>query len=66
MMHTFIFFVFCFADPYYNERKILYIGQRTAMMSRFGTLGVLKGVAIKMDNKVFKLPSFHGTVLIFT
>ncbi|KAL8474008.1 hypothetical protein ACS0TY_030043 [Phlomoides rotata] len=46
-------------DPYYFERNGLYIGQGTAMMSRSGIFRVLKGVAINMDNRVFKLPSFH-------
>ncbi|KAL8473991.1 hypothetical protein ACS0TY_030731 [Phlomoides rotata] len=46
-------------DPYYFERNGLYIGQGTAMMSRSGIFRVLKGVAINMDNRVFKFPSFH-------
>lgn len=51
------------ADPYYFERNGLYIGQGTAMMSRAGIFRELKGVAVNMDNRVFKLPSFHGIVL---
>ncbi|KAL8473986.1 hypothetical protein ACS0TY_030726 [Phlomoides rotata] len=52
------------ADPYYFERNGLYIGQGTAMISRSGIFRVLKGVAINMENRVFKLPSFHAVAAI--
>ncbi|KZV31362.1 hypothetical protein F511_05466 [Dorcoceras hygrometricum] len=46
-------------DPYFSERNGLYIGQGTAMMSRAGMFRVSEGVAVDLDNRVFKLPSFH-------
>ncbi|KAM7265426.1 hypothetical protein ACFE04_003109 [Oxalis oulophora] len=47
-------------DPYHLERKGLYIGQGTTMLSRAGIFRVLKGLAVNMNNRVFNLPSFHG------
>ncbi|KAK9742254.1 hypothetical protein RND81_03G159000 [Saponaria officinalis] len=46
-------------DPHYIQRKGLYIGQGTAMMSRAGIFRVLQGVAICMSHRVFDLPSFN-------
>ncbi|KAL9230256.1 hypothetical protein vseg_005633 [Gypsophila vaccaria] len=46
-------------DPHYFQRKGLYIGQGTTMMSRAGIFRVLQGVAISMSNRVFDLPSFN-------
>ncbi|XP_073145806.1 rRNA (cytosine-C(5))-methyltransferase NOP2C isoform X2 [Henckelia pumila] len=46
-------------DPYYFERNGLYIGQGTTTMSRAGMFRVSEGVAVDLDNRVFKLPSFH-------
>ncbi|XP_073065212.1 rRNA (cytosine-C(5))-methyltransferase NOP2C [Primulina eburnea] len=46
-------------DPYHFERNGLYIGQGTAMMSRAGMFRVSEGVAVDLDDRVFKLPSFH-------
>lgn len=48
------------ADPYYLERSGLYIGQGKAMMSRSGIFRASEGVAIEMNNRVYKLPSFNG------
>ncbi|KAF3445008.1 hypothetical protein FNV43_RR14701 [Rhamnella rubrinervis] len=49
-------------DPYYFERKGLYIGQGKTMMSRSGVFRVTHGVAVDMCNRVFKLPSFHDVL----
>ncbi|KAH7833661.1 hypothetical protein Vadar_008520 [Vaccinium darrowii] len=49
-------------DPYFLERKGLYIGQGTTMMSRAGMFRVLKGTAVDMNDRVFKLPSFHDVL----
>ncbi|XP_057955409.1 rRNA (cytosine-C(5))-methyltransferase NOP2C isoform X8 [Malania oleifera] len=46
-------------DPHYFERKGLYIGHGTAMMSRAGFFRVSEGLAVDMSNRVFKLASFH-------
>ncbi|KAL2493642.1 NOL1/NOP2/sun family protein [Forsythia ovata] len=48
-----------FADPYYVERKGLYIGQGTTMLSRAGIFRVSEGVAVDMVHRVYKLPSFR-------
>ena len=50
-------------DPYYFERNGLYIGQGTTMLSRAGIFRASQGIAIDMNSRVFKLPSFHGIVL---
>ncbi|KAA8526194.1 hypothetical protein F0562_008067 [Nyssa sinensis] len=49
-------------DPYYFERNGLYIGQGTTMMSRAGIFRVSEGIAVDMNNRVFKLPSFHDVL----
>lgn len=49
-------------DPLYSQRKGLYIGQGTTMMSRAGIFRALQGVAICMNNKVFDLPSFNNVL----
>ncbi|XP_050217023.1 rRNA (cytosine-C(5))-methyltransferase NOP2C isoform X2 [Mercurialis annua] len=49
-------------DPHYSERNGLYIGQGTTTMSRAGLFRVLKGIAVDMSNRVFKLPSFHDVL----
>ncbi|KAJ7965059.1 NOL1/NOP2/sun family protein [Quillaja saponaria] len=49
-------------DPYYFERSGLYIGQGKAMMSRAGMFRVTEGVAVDMNARVFKLPSFHNVL----
>ncbi|XP_058195404.1 rRNA (cytosine-C(5))-methyltransferase NOP2C isoform X2 [Rhododendron vialii] len=49
-------------DPYFLERKGLYIGQGTTMMSRAGMFRVLKGTAVDVNDRVFKLPSFHDVL----
>lgn len=46
-------------DAHYSNRKGLYIGQGTTMMSRAGIFRVLEGVAICMTNRVYDLPSFN-------
>ncbi|XVF20904.1 hypothetical protein REPUB_Repub12eG0043700 [Reevesia pubescens] len=46
-------------DPYYFERDGLYIGQGTARLSRAGIFRASQGIAVDMNNQVFKLPSFH-------
>lgn len=50
------------ADPFYFERNGLYIGQGISMMSRAGMFRVPHGVALDLNNRVFNLPSFYGTV----
>lgn len=49
-------------DPQYFQRKGLYIGQGTTMMSRAGIFRVLQGVAISMSNRVYDLPSFNNVL----
>ncbi|XP_052178476.1 rRNA (cytosine-C(5))-methyltransferase NOP2C [Diospyros lotus] len=49
-------------DPYFSQRKGLYIGQGTAMMSRAGMFRVSEGISVDMNNRVFKLPSFHDVL----
>lgn len=53
------------ADPFYFERNGLYIGQGVSMMSRAGMFRVPQGVALDLNNRVFNLPSFNGTVCSF-
>jgi len=48
------------ADPLYNERNGMYIGQGIAMMSRAGIFRAPEGVAVDMKNQVYRLPSFNG------
>lgn len=50
------------ADPYFLERKGLYIGQGTTMMSRAGMFRVERGIAVDMINRVYELPSFHDVL----
>lgn len=52
-------------DPYHFERNGLYIGQGTAMLSRAGIFRASQGIAVDMNNRVFKLPSFYGIILYF-
>ncbi|XVF31778.1 hypothetical protein REPUB_Repub17cG0021600 [Reevesia pubescens] len=49
-------------DPYYFQRNGLYIGQGTAMLSRAGIFRASQGIAVDMNNRVFKLPSFHDVL----
>lgn len=49
-------------DPYYFERNGLYIGQGTATMSRAGLFRASKGIAVDMNNRVFRLPSFYDVL----
>ncbi|CAL1394311.1 unnamed protein product [Linum trigynum] len=49
-------------DPHYSERRGLYIGQGKAMLSRAGLFRVTEGIAVDMNNRVFKLPSFHDVL----
>ncbi|EXB30300.1 Putative methyltransferase NSUN6 [Morus notabilis] len=49
-------------DPYYSERRGLYIGQGKTMLSRSGIFRVSEGVAVDMCNRVFKLPSLHDVL----
>ncbi|XP_021301027.1 putative methyltransferase NSUN6 isoform X4 [Herrania umbratica] len=49
-------------DPYYFERNGLYIGQGTTMLSRAGIFRASQGIAVDMNNRVFKLPSFHDVL----
>ncbi|XP_022898571.1 putative methyltransferase NSUN6 isoform X2 [Olea europaea var. sylvestris] len=46
-------------DPYYFERKGLYIGQGTTVMSRAGIFRASEGVAVDMVHRIYKLPSFR-------
>lgn len=52
--------LFYIVDPYYFERNGLYIGQGTTMLSRARIFRASQGIAVDMNNQVFKLPSFHG------
>ncbi|KAG6776295.1 hypothetical protein POTOM_019801 [Populus tomentosa] len=49
-------------DPYYFERNGLYIGQGTATMSRAGLFRASEGIAVDMNNRVFRLPSFYDVL----
>ncbi|XP_007048973.2 PREDICTED: putative methyltransferase NSUN6 isoform X1 [Theobroma cacao] len=49
-------------DPYYFERNGLYIGQGTTMLSRARIFRASLGIAVDMNNQVFKLPSFHDVL----
>ncbi|KAF2290357.1 hypothetical protein GH714_012081 [Hevea brasiliensis] len=49
-------------DPYHFERNGLYIGQGIATMSRAGIFRVSEGIAVDVNNRVFKLPSFHDVL----
>ncbi|XP_038709669.1 tRNA (cytosine(72)-C(5))-methyltransferase NSUN6 isoform X2 [Tripterygium wilfordii] len=50
------------SDPYHFERSGLYIGQGTTMLSRAGIFRVPGGIAVDMNNQVFKLPSFNDVL----
>lgn len=52
--------MFFVTDPLYFQRKGLYIGQGTTMMSRAGMFRALEGVAVEMNNRVYNLPSLNG------
>ncbi|KAL2316823.1 hypothetical protein Fmac_030699 [Flemingia macrophylla] len=49
-------------DPYYIERRGLYIGQGTAMLSRAGMFRVSEGVGVDMKDRVYELHSFHNVL----
>jgi len=49
-------------DAYYVERNGWYIGQGIALMSRAGIFRETHGVAIKMVNRIYTLPPFHGVL----
>lgn len=49
-------------DAYYAERHGWYIGQGIALMSRTGIFKETHGVAIKMVNRIYRLPPFHGVL----
>lgn len=49
-------------DPHYFERNGLYIGQGTTTLSRAGIFRVAQGVAVDMNNRVFRLPSFNDVL----
>ncbi|PPD68624.1 hypothetical protein GOBAR_DD34497 [Gossypium barbadense] len=49
-------------DPYHFERHGLYIGQGTTMLSRAGIFRASQGIAVDMNNRVFKLPSFYDVL----
>lgn len=44
----------------YEDRHGLYIGEGVALMSRAGIFRAKEGVAIEMNNQVYRLPSFNG------
>ncbi|KAF8701822.1 hypothetical protein HU200_033143 [Digitaria exilis] len=50
------------SDAHYEERKGLYIGQGTAVMSRSGIFRVPHGIAVEMTERVYKLPSFNDVL----
>lgn len=50
------------SDPQYHKRSGLYIGQGVASMSRTGMFRVLKGIAVEMIQRVYKLPSLHNVL----
>lgn len=50
------------ADPYFLDRKGLYIGQGVTMFSRAGMFRVERGVAVDMNSRVYELPSFHNVL----
>eukprot|EP01018_Ginkgo_biloba_P025945 Gb_41300 [translate_table: standard] len=49
-------------DAYYIERSGYYIGRGTALMSRAGIFRETQGIAIKMVDKIYRLPPFHGVL----
>ncbi|KAK8588594.1 hypothetical protein V6N13_087504 [Hibiscus sabdariffa] len=49
-------------DPFYFERNGLYIGQGTTKLSRTGIFRAFQGIAVDMNNRVFKLPSFYDVL----
>ncbi|XP_057854316.2 rRNA (cytosine-C(5))-methyltransferase NOP2C isoform X1 [Cryptomeria japonica] len=49
-------------DAYYSERSGFYIGKGTALMSRTGIFRETKGIAIKMVDKIYRHPPFHGVL----
>ncbi|KAI3968244.1 hypothetical protein MKX01_018547 [Papaver californicum] len=50
------------ADPHHLQRRGLYIGQGTAVLSRAGIFRASHGIAVEMTDRVFNLPSFHGVL----
>ncbi|WZZ77371.1 hypothetical protein YC2023_097943 [Brassica napus] len=50
------------SDPFYCERRGLYIGMGTTRLSRAGMFRVPHGVAVDLSNRVFRLPSFHNVL----
>ncbi|WOH00013.1 hypothetical protein DCAR_0519369 [Daucus carota subsp. sativus] len=49
-------------DPHYIERSGLYIGQGKTMMSRAGIFRALQGIAVDMNDRVYRLPSFNDVL----
>ncbi|OMO95675.1 Bacterial Fmu (Sun)/eukaryotic nucleolar NOL1/Nop2p [Corchorus capsularis] len=49
-------------DPFYFERNGLYIGQGKTVLSRAGIFRASQGIAVDMNNRVFKLPSFYDVL----
>ncbi|KAG9132191.1 hypothetical protein Leryth_017052 [Lithospermum erythrorhizon] len=47
------------ADPYHTQRHGLYIGKGVSMLSRAGMFRASNGIAVDMNDRVFKLPSFN-------
>ncbi|CAN1758962.1 rRNA (cytosine-C(5))-methyltransferase NOP2C [Linum perenne] len=56
------YFHVIYSDPHYNERRGLYIGQGKSMLSRTGLFRGMEGIAVDLNNRVFKLPSFHDVL----
>ena len=54
--------VVAIADPYHFERNALYIGRGVTMLSRAGIFRASGGIAVDMNSRVFKLPSFYGMI----
>ncbi|MCL7043491.1 hypothetical protein MKW94_020864 [Papaver nudicaule] len=49
-------------DPHHLQRRGLYIGQGTTLLSRAGIFRASHGVAVQMTERVYNLPSFHGVL----
>lgn len=56
---------FASVDPHYIERSGLYIGQGKTMMSRAGIFRALQGIAVDMNDRVYRLPSFNGITHLY-
>ena len=57
--------VVAIADPYHFERNAFYIGRGVTMLSRAGIFRASGGIAVDMNSRVFKLPSFYGMIFYF-